>query len=308
MSAAQGFGVGLAAGFGAVFIWGTQIPIAKQVLPLLDGFSLGLFRYVIAMAGFVALLVWKEGWAALSPIGHLRVLTVSGGIGIAGSVMLVFCGLTLTRPESAAIISALQPAMAVLAQWLVYRRRPARFTLACIAVAFIGVVLVVTRGAFLSANDSPITLEEWLGNFLVFCGSMAWVTYSLSTVSIAHWSTVRLSALTSLFGVLVSLPIWGLAYAFDLTLIPATFDAKLAWQVIYLAIAGALIAIYLWNIGLKRIGVLNSVLLSNLVPVIAFATMAVLGSSFSLAELGGAALVVLALAASNLHQRRLRRF
>ena len=306
MSSGGHFGAGVAAALGAVLIWGFQIPLGKQVLEQLDGFSLGLLRYVTAMVGFVALLVWKEGWAAVSPVGHFRVLSVAGGIGIAGSVMLVFAGLTLTRPESAAIIGALQPAIAVLAQWLLERRRPERFTLACIAVAFFGVLLVVTRGGSAFSTDMAITVDELIGNSLVFLGSIAWVTYSVSTRSISHWSSARISALTCLFGVAAATPVWWLAHAAGATYFPVRFDGALIVKIAFLAIFGALVAIFLWNISLRRIGTLNSVLLSNLTPVVAFAILAVMGAQFTTAELVGAALVVLALGANNLNQRRLR--
>jgi drug/metabolite transporter (DMT)-like permease len=300
------FGAGVAAALGAVLIWGFQIPLGKQVLAQLDGFSLGLLRYVTAMLGFVALLVWKEGWAAVSPAGHFRVLSVAGGVGIAGSVMLVFAGLTLTRPESAAIIGALQPAIAVLAQWLLERRRPERFTLACIAVAFLGVILVVTRGGAAFATDVSITVDEFIGNTLVFLGSIAWVTYSVSTRSISHWSSARISALTCLFGVAAATPVWWIAHLAGVTYFPTSLDSALIGKIAFLAIFGALVAIFLWNISLRRIGALNSVLLSNLTPVVAFALLAAMGAQFTTAELVGAALVVLALGANNLNQRRLR--
>ena len=306
VSSSGHFGAGVAAALGAVLIWGFQIPIGKQVLAQLDGFSLGLLRYVIAMVGVVALLVWKEGWVAVSPVGHFRVLSVAGGVGIAGSVMLVFAGLTLTRPESAAIIGALQPAIAVLAQWLLERRRPERFTLACITVAFLGVMLVVTRGGAAFATDTSITVDEFVGNTLVFLGSIAWVTYSVSTRSISHWSSARISALTCLFGVAATVPVWWVAHLAGATYFPASLDNALIGKIAFLAIFGALVAIFLWNISLRRIGALNSVLLSNLTPVVAFGLLAVMGANFTSVELVGASLVVLALGANNLHQRRLR--
>lgn len=305
MSVPGRFGAGVAAALGAVLIWGLQIPIGKQVLEQIDGFSLGLLRYLVAMLGFVSLLVWKEGWSAMSPAGHLKVLSVAGGIGIAGSVFLVFAGLALTRAESAAIIGALQPGIAVIAQWLLQRRRPARFTLVCLAIAFVGVLLVVTRGGAAFSSDLSITFEEFIGNLLVFLGSIAWVTYSVTTVAISHWSSARISALTCVFGVAAATPIWWIAHALGATSFPVQADAALVAKIAFLAIFGALVAIFLWNISLRRIGALNSVLLSNLTPVVAFAVLAMLGAEFTGAELLGAALVVLALAANNLYQRRL---
>jgi drug/metabolite transporter (DMT)-like permease len=102
------------------------------------------------------------------------------------------------------------------------------------------------------------------------------------------------------------MPVWLLAHGLGATYFPEQPDRILIGKIAFLAIFGALVAIFLWNISLRRIGTLNSVLLSNLTPVVAFAVLAALGAQFSAVELTGAALVVGALAANNLHQRRVR--
>jgi drug/metabolite transporter (DMT)-like permease len=305
VTSTRAFGLGLLATVGAVVIWGLQVPIGKRVLAEADGITLAVLRYSVATLGFCGLLVLREGVAALSPSGHSRVLWVSGGIGIGGSVMLFFVGLTLTRPESAAIIGALQPGLAVLAQWLIYRRRPARFTLACIVVAFLGVVLVVSRGGQIFSGASPLSLQEMIGNLLVFIGSLAWVTYSIAIAPISHWSSARISALTCAFGIAVSIPVWLISNGLGLTRFPANPDTRMIAELAFLAIGGALVAIFLWNTGLRRIGVVNAVLLGSLSPVVAFIALAIMGAEFQRSELLGVGLVVSALIANNLNERRL---
>ena len=137
------------AGFGltllAVLVWGAQLPIAKVAMVDIDGYTMTLVRYFVAAAGLATILAWREGWSRFAADGHgLRVIA-AGVIGMAGSGLLVFVGLALTRAEVAVIIIALQPAMTAIAEWITRGARPARFTIACLALAFAGVAVVVKR-------------------------------------------------------------------------------------------------------------------------------------------------------------------
>jgi drug/metabolite transporter (DMT)-like permease len=286
----------------AIFIWGTQLPIAKAVYGSVDGTTLSLLRYLVAIVGFAGVLLWREGVTAFSFDGHGRVVTIAGA-GMAASAILVFGGLTFTRPESAAIILALQPAVTALMQWGLYRRRPAGYTLLCMLVAFVGVLLVVTRGGetlglgiwgsagirAATASVPPGADREWLGNLMVVVGMVGWVTYTVITSSLSHWSSARVSTLTTI-------PTLGFLFAAWL----------IAVRLVYVSLFGALIAMLLWNSGARRIGALNAVLLANLTPVVTFATRAVEGVVLSAAELAGAALVVGALGVNSVLQRRER--
>jgi hypothetical protein len=84
VSASPNFTAGLAFTFGAVFFWGTQVPVAKGLLESMDSFAFGALRYLIALIGFAPILWWREGRAAFSTEGHGLRIAVAGGIGLAG--------------------------------------------------------------------------------------------------------------------------------------------------------------------------------------------------------------------------------
>ena len=71
-----------------------------------------------------------------------------------------------------------------------------------------------------------------------------------------------------------------------------------------MVVFGALIAVVAWNAGVRRLGAANAALFMNLVPVTAFAIRIAGGYRPVAVELVGAALVVAALAGSNLALRR----
>ncbi len=299
------FRFGLLLVLGAVLIWGGQLPVAKSAMHVVDGYSMSVVRYGVAVALFTSLLVIREGTSALRFEGRGALLAVAGGFGIAGSALLVFVGLAMTRPEVAVIILMLQPAMTAMAQWLLRGIRPAPFTIACLCLAFCGVVIAVTRGGDALNVTAGMDAQELIGNGLVFLGAVAWITYTLMLGLFAGWSALRFTALTALPGFLVILLVWCVAWMSGAAIWPSSAAlASVAPELIYVSLFGVVAAMFLWNAGNRRIGPLNTILLLNLMPVVTFAIRHFQGATFAVSELAGAALVVGALVANNLYERR----
>jgi drug/metabolite transporter (DMT)-like permease len=295
------FASGVALAFVAVFIWGAQFPIAKSTFTTIDPFHVSAIRYAGGTLLLAAFVVWRDGAAALRYYGRGLPASVLGLVGMTASPMLVFGGLALTRPEHAAIIVALQPSITAIADWWLHGRRPARFTLGCMTVAFTGVVLVVTRG------DPALALGrgELAGDLLILAGAVCWVAYTMGTESFRGWSSVKFTLLTLIPGSIGLAVGTALLVPFGLARIPGPADVVSMWpQLAFLAVCGVMLSMLCWNAGTRRIGVLNAMLLQNLVPVIVFAIRFAQGQRYVAVELAGAALVVGALAANNLYLRR----
>ncbi|HWS75611.1 MAG TPA: DMT family transporter, partial [Quisquiliibacterium sp.] len=203
-----------------VVLWGAQLPIAKAAMADIDGYTVSLVRYGVAGLGFLLVLLWREGPGSLSMGGRGVLVAASGALGMAGSALLVFVGLALTTPEVAVIIIALQPAMAALAEWLLRGRRPEPFTLACLVVAFLGVVVVVTRGEFGLGELARSAPRELLGNLLVLLGAMAWVGYTMTTDRFGGWSSLRVASLTSLAALAGTALVWVIALSMGAAQVP----------------------------------------------------------------------------------------
>jgi drug/metabolite transporter (DMT)-like permease len=180
----------------AILSWGALFSIAKRTLPVLDPFFLGSARYSIGVLIFIAILWAAEGREALRYGGRLLPATVYGLIGFTGFNILVWWGLSYTRPEHASIIMALQTPMTALALWLTRGLRPASFTVACIAVAIGGVLTVVTKGDLAHAFEGG----SLLGDLLVFLGAVSWVIYTMAGQHFSGWSPLRMTVLTCIPG------------------------------------------------------------------------------------------------------------
>jgi drug/metabolite transporter (DMT)-like permease len=295
------FARGFAAVLATAVLWGVQFPVAKDAFAVIDAYHVTAIRYALGTVLIIPLFVAQEGRTALDYRGRFWPATVFGLIGMCASPMLVFQGIALSRPEHAAVIVSLQPSMAALADWILRGRRPANFTLACVAAAFLGVVAVVTKGE----PSTTFAQGELAGDFLILLGAMCWVAYTMSTESFRGWSALRFTTLTIVPGTIGCLAVTAaLVWAGEAT-VPGRAELLLVWwQLAYLIVGGIVVSMICWNYGNQRIGALNTMLLLNSVPVVTFAVRVAQGHRFQAIELGGALVVVAALVANNLYLRR----
>lgn len=292
---------GAALAFAAVVIWGAQFPVAKAAFASVDPFHVSAIRYGVATLLLAAGMAWRDGRAAFRYYGRGWPAAVVGLVGMTGSPALVFAGLAITRPEHAAIIVSLQPSITAIADWWLHGRRPSRFTLGCIATAFAGVVLVVTKGSLALA----LGRGEIVGDALVLAGAACWVVYTMGTESFRGWSALKFTLLTLIPGSIGLLIVAAALVPFGLARVPSLVDLRaVGLELAFLALFGVLLSMICWNAGTKRIGALNAMLMLNLMPVIVFAIGYAQGRRFEPVELTGAGLVIGALAANNLYLRR----
>lgn len=283
-----------------VLIWGGMFPVAKGALQAMDAFWLSAIRYGVAAPVFAAILYWREGAAALRYRGKFLKASFYGVVGFSGFSVLVFVGLARSRPEHAAIIMALQTPIAAFVHWALKGTRPANFTLACISVAILGVILVITKGDFVHAFAGG----AFFGDALIFLGAMSWIAYTIGAVSFPGWSALRFTTLTCLPGTAGIFIITAIATLGGYASVPAAATViDYSWELAYLALLTVVLAVLFWNMAIGYLGALNTMLLGNLVPVVTFAIRIAQGHRFEAIELGGAGLVVAALIANNLYLR-----
>ena len=282
----------------SILCWAPLFSVAKRTLPYLDAFALGTARYILGVLLFVLLLVAVEGRSALRYEGKLAAATLFGLVGITGFNLCVWLGLVFTAPEHASIILALQTPLTALAVWLARGQRPAAFTLACVAVAIAGVLLVVTKG------DLAVPAGSLVGDPLVLLGAVSWVIYTLAAGYFAGWSPLRLTTLTCIPGLagLVAVHLGAIAAGF--ASVPSVQAiGSVGWQLLYFSICTVVLGVLGFNNAARRLGPLNTMLMLNVIPLGVFGIEAALGRSFSAVELAGAGVVIAALVANNLYLR-----
>jgi drug/metabolite transporter (DMT)-like permease len=299
----SGVAVGIALATTTALIWGGQCVVGKSALSRVDAYPLTTLRYALASAVLLLLLVAVEGRGALRPEGRGLRLFGLGALGFAGFNLLAFTGLDHARPQSAALVVALGPLVTAAILWGRSGIRPPRVTAVAMAVALVGVALVISGGDPASIAGGSV---GW-GDGLVLLGVISFVFYTLGAAAHADLSALRYTALTASLGWLAIAGATAAATALGLVPLPSLADVgAVTPEIPYLAIPGAVVAVVGWNAAVGRIGAQNVALIGNLIPVVTFAIEIVRGYRPGALELAGAALTLTALAANNVLVRRRR--
>ena len=283
-------------------VWGGQFVVGKSALARIDSFWLTSIRYALASVLLLALLAVVEGRRALSPRGRTVPLIVLGTLGFAGFNLLAYTGLAHARPQSASLIVALSPLLMAVVLWARdHSRRPSRTTVGALAVALVGVALVISRG-------HPTTL--WSGSLgwgdgLVLGGVLSFVLYTIGSANHRDLSPLRYTALTAALGWPAIIVATLVGTSAGWLTAPSGHDiSAVTPQILYLAVPGAVLAVLTWNAAVGMLGPQTTSLFGNLIPISTFTIEVVRGYRPHALELAGAALTIGALVADNLLERR----
>ncbi|MDE2579860.1 MAG: DMT family transporter [Hyphomicrobiales bacterium] len=285
-----------------VLVWGAYMPVGRAVGQHIDVYWVTFARYLFAGVLIVGYLAVREGASVFSMTrgDFWRVLAL-GALGSAGFGLFSYLAVRYTRPEHAAAISALTPIHVAL--WRAARTRafpPPRVALTVVAVVF-GEVLVLTHGDLGALR----TGGGLYGDLLALIASLCWTFYTIGAQALRGFSALRLTGLACLFGSPIGLAVALAATAFGATRPFGWSDVVAVWpQLVYLFVGVSLISIVTWNIAVRDLGAQNATLMAAFVPVIPFAWAFMQGQRFSASELFGVALILVAIVAHNLGERR----
>jgi len=298
------FRLGLMAMTVTVLSWAGMFPVGKIMLGTLDPYAITSVRYGCGALILLVILWLVEGKApfvALRGDPRRWALFFYGTMGFAGFSLFNFEGLRLTSPQQASIIAGMQPLMIALTQWILRGVRPARATLICVAVAFCGCVVVVSKGDF-----GTLALSGSVGgDLLVLVAAVCWVVYTLAAGRFSDWSPLRFTALSCGLGTFSILVFSGLAVLIGHAHVPTLQQLESqALPMTFLVVMTSVVAVLLWNVGVKHLGALNATLMGNFIPVVVFLIGIVMGQEIAAAEFIGAGMVLAALIANNLYARR----
>jgi drug/metabolite transporter (DMT)-like permease len=293
--------IGAALGTTTGLAWGGQFVVGKSAVERVDAFHLTTIRYALAGLVLLAILSAVEGRSALRLEGRGLKLWWLGTLGFAGFNLLGFTGLAHARAQSAALIVALAPLLTALVLWRRSGVRPRRTTLVALAVALAGVALVISGGDPGSIVHGSI---GW-GDALVLGGVFSFILYTLGAAEFPELSPLRYTTLTAALGWLSIAAATVIASAAGLEPEPSVGAySAIWWQILYIALVGAVIAVVSWNGAVLALGPQNATLFGNLIPVTTFVIEIARGYRPSALELAGAVLTIAALVANNLLTRR----
>jgi drug/metabolite transporter (DMT)-like permease len=253
-------------------IWGGTF-IAGRILALALPAAVGaLLRYVVAVAALLVAARWLEGGLPRLTRRQLLGTVLLGATGIL-AYNLFFLGALARLPASRTSLNiALNPVVTISAASLLLGERMSARRWLGVAVALLGVWIVVSRGDVLGSVGGAVGL----GELLMFGGVCSWAAYTLigrrvleglsplaATTYASLWGTAMLAT--------VAAPqLSGLSVA-DLT-------GPVVLSVLYLGVLGTAVAFVWYYQAVQRLGAARTVIFNNLVPVF--------GASFGVLLLG----------------------
>ena len=285
-----------------ILIWGAYMPVGKTIVATVDVFWLTFFRYAFAGLVLAIVIVWRDGPASMTiPRRDLGTLILLGALGSAGFGLFSYLGVRLTRPEHAAAISVMTPINVAVWRAVSSRALPPRPVMVCILGVVLGAILVVTRGRL----DALLSGGSLTGDLLVFIGSLCWTYYTIRAQSLIGYSAMRLTAVACLLGTPIGLALAILTTALGISTMPSLAAYIALWpQMLYVVLAVSVVSIVTWNAAVRAVGAQDATLVSAFTPVIPFAWAYAQGQVFTTLETVGAGLIVVAICAHNIAERR----
>lgn len=268
-------------------IWGGTFVGGKIVVASLTPLMGSFARYVVAC---IALLV-----AAFALEGGLPKLTrrqmvgtfVLGLFGVFG-YNLFFMGALERLPGSrAALIIALNPAITIAISALALRESLSPRRWLGVAIALLGVAIVVSHGDLPSLVSGSIGV----GELLMFGAVTSWALYTVVGRKVLGGLTpLAATNYAALWGTLLLGAISAPQFA---SLTAAQFDWRVIVSLLYLGVFGTALAFVWYYMSVKRIGAGPTSIFNNLVPVFGVAiSVLLLGEHILVSMLIGGAVTI----------------
>jgi drug/metabolite transporter (DMT)-like permease len=242
-------------------IWGGTFVAGKIVVgsltPLMGSFA----RYVVAVVALLVAAFVLEGglprlsarqWAATFVLGLFGVFAYN----------LFFMGALARLPASrAALIIALNPAITIAISAVVLKERLGVRRWLGVAVALLGVAIVVSKGSLANFSGGGVGV----GELMMFGAVSSWALYTiLGRKVLGGLSPLAATNYAALWGTLllgvVAAPAFG-------TLHPTHFDWHMVTSLLYLGVFGTAVAFVWYYMSVKKVGASTTSIFNNLVPV-----------------------------------------
>ena len=268
--------------------WAGNAVVAKGAIDQIPPMSMSFWRWIIALAillpfGLPGILRQKTVIRL-----HWRSILALATFSVGAFNSLLYLAAVSTSAINIALINATIPVMVALLAWLLLGDRTRPLQAVGIALAIVGIVIVVARG-----DLSVLTgLQAQPGDLLMVLAVSSWGLFSV----LLRRQAVPLPPMTFLTvqiatGAAVIFPF----YLIDLLFISGGFelDRSTALPMMYFAIFPGILAYGFWNHGVHRVGPARAAIFMYLTPVFASVLAGIfLGERLGPPHLTGGALIL----------------
>jgi drug/metabolite transporter (DMT)-like permease len=273
----------------SVVIWGATFVATKIALTEVSPATIIWIRFGIGVLILGVTVLARRQFALPDP-SDLAMLALLGFIGVTFHQWLQATGLQTTRASNTAWIVATIPVFTALLGWLFLKEKMGWMRVGGIAVAALGVLLIVSDGNFASLFTTGGFGA--IGDLLILISALNWAVYTiLSRRELARHPAARMMFYVMLFGWIFTC-IWIFGIGPGLSEIPAlTFKGWMA--ILALGIFGSGFAYIAWYDALQEIPASQLGVFINIEPLITTVLAAVMiNEPITLITLIGGAIII----------------
>ncbi len=269
-------------------LWGGTFIAGRVISAHLPPATAGFIRFVFATLALLAALHFTEGLRALTTLTRRQLLGTMalGATGILMYNLLFFTALSVLPAGRTSLIIALNPVVTLLLAAVLMGERLHFTRWLGVALALLGVWVVVTRG-----DLSQIAQSVGKGELSMFGAVCAWAVYTLLGRKLLQGLSPVLATLWA--------AIWGTLFLGLLALrdIPhvhaASFTPEVWAGLVFLGVFGTAVAFVWYYEGIRQLGAARTVVFNNLVPIFGVLLgWLILGEALSVSLLVGGVMAV----------------
>jgi drug/metabolite transporter (DMT)-like permease len=267
-------------------VWGVNFAVVKYALADFMPLSFTIVRFALS-ALFLVLFMIVRGESLILDRRDVYATVRLGFIGITLYNIFFMEGINSTTASNTALFISSSPLFAVILLSLLKKERLRARVMAGLAVATLGVVLII--------QDKPagfgISRRDLGGDLLTLCAAAFWALYTvLAAPLLEKYSALKVTAYSMATGTILLLPI-GSYELFQQTWIAVSVRSWAALA--FSAFLSGGVAFTLWYQGVQRIGVTRTVTYHYFVPAVAVVFAALfLGERITVAQIiGGMAIL-----------------
>ncbi|MFT4415826.1 DMT family transporter [Fredinandcohnia humi] len=278
---------------GFAIVTGSTFNLAKYAVTYFSPASAAGWRFGIAATFMIVLLVLQKevNWNTLKENGKIYILL--GVVGVFGFNTLFFLGMEYTSPLNAALIMGTNPLLTTVLAYLILKTPITARQIIGIFFALTGVLLVLSKGSI----EAISSLSNSMGDLLVFMGNFCWALYGvLGRKYVKNSSTMETTTYTMIVGSLCLI----LLSVLQPVTQPLSTVTLSAWgAVLFMAIFTSVLGYLWWNRAIEVIGVGNTSIFFNLVPIVTMILSMMTGTSVTISQIAGTILVIVGVLTSS---------
>lgn len=272
----------------AVVVWGCTFVATKVALKDVQPETVVFLRFCIGVIILAAGVRLRNEW---QPVSRKDVLILAGlgFLGISFHQWLQSTGLVTSAASTTAWIVATSPVFIAILGWVVLRERSTWLQIIGILLAFLGVLLVVSKGQF---DISTIGYIGTTGDVLILLSAVNWAVFSV----LSRGMLKRLpSALMMFYVMLFGLGFSSLFFFIKTGMGDIAHLTKNSWvAVLVLGILGSGLAYIAWYDALQSLTASQAGVFLNIEPLVTLlVAFFVLGEAITWASLLGGAVIIL---------------